>query len=430
MYRIALALLTVCGLVLATVLVVNLARGGAGLPRAGAEGTSGTSTECVPGWVAAWNASPVSAPAGAVGSRPGVSERSLRMIVRPSIAGSEIRLVLSNRYGADALDLWSVSVAKAGSGAALADNPRPVTFDQLSTGQVPARGVLVSDPIPLSVTPSDSIAVSMYLPGNPKVVSEHPWAMRTSYISDPGDVAASVDGAGFTYTTNSWLVLSGLDVYTPKGTNALVMMGDSITDGMGSSPDADRRLSDDLADKLAASGGAQQMAVLNAGIAGNQLLSDYPAQVGESTINRLTWEVAGRSGVTDVILHAGTNDLAAGAGSDSVVAGMQRFTERAHQAGLRVFLTTITPASTGKHSSPSAVAARSEVNQWIRTRGKEYADGVFDFAAAVTDVSNPNRLVNGFDAGDGVHLSDVGYRALAGAVDLSALSGSRCLLDG
>jgi hypothetical protein len=73
------------------------------------------------------------------------------------------------------------------------------------------------------------------------------------------------------------------------------------------------------------------------------------------------------------------------------------------------------------------VAARSEVNQWIRAHGKEHADGVFDFAAAVTDVSNPNRLVYGFDAGDGVHLSDVGYRALAGAVDLSALSGSRCL---
>jgi lysophospholipase L1-like esterase len=425
-YRIALALLTVCGLALVGVLVVNLAQGGATLPQAGAEGTSGTSTECAPGWVAAWNASPVAAPAGAVGSRPGVSERSLRMIVRPSVAGSEIRLVLSNRYGADPLDLWSVSVAKAGSGAALADNPRPVTFDQLSTGQAPAHGVVVSDPVPLIVAPGDTLAVSMYLPGHPTVVSEHPWAMQTSYISDPGDSASSVDGSRFTHATNSWLVLQGLDVHTAKAMNAVVMMGDSITDGMGSSPDADHRLTDDLADKLGAIGGDKQMAVLNAGIAGNQLLADYPG-VGESAFNRLSWEVAGRSGVTDVILHAGTNDLAAGASSDSVVAGMVRFTERAHQAGLRVFLTTITPASTGKHSAPAAVAARGEVNQWIRTHGREHADGVFDFAGAVTDVSNPNRLVYGFDAGDGVHLSDVGYRALAGAVDLSALSGSRCL---
>lgn len=426
MYRIALALLTVCGLALVGVLVVNLVQGDSAA-KAGAEGRFGSSTECVPGWVAAWNASPLSAPAGPVGSRPGVSERSLRMLVHPSVSGAEVRLVLSNRYGNDPLDLWSVSVAKAGSGASLAEAPRPVTFDQLSTGQVPPHGVLVSDPVPLTVAPSDTLAVSMYLPGHPAVVSEHPWAMQTSYISDPGDSAASVDGATFTHTTNSWLILEGLDVHTDKAMNAVVMMGDSITDGMGSSPDADRRLTDDLADKLAAMGGDKQMAVLNAGIAGNQLLVDYPGQVGESAFSRLSWEVAGRSGVTDVILHAGTNDLAAGASSGSVISGMERFTDRAHQAGLRVFLTTITPASTGKHSSPAAVAARGEVNQWIRAHGKEHADGVFDFAAAVTDVSNPNRLVNGFDAGDGVHLSDVGYRALAGAVDLSALSGSRCL---
>src|SRR5581483_9434524 len=237
------------GLALVGVLVVNLVQGGAAA-RAGAEGASGTSTECAPGWVAAWNASPLSAPAGPVGSRPGVGERSLRMLVRPSVSGSEVRLVLSNRYGNEPLDLWSVSVAKAGAGAALADNPRPVTFDQLSTGQVPAHGVLVSDPVPLAVVPTDTLAVSMYLPGHPAVVSEHPWAMQTSYISDPGDVAATVDGARFTHTTNSWLVLEGLDVHTAKAMNAVVMMGDSITDGMGSSPDADRRLTDDLADKL------------------------------------------------------------------------------------------------------------------------------------------------------------------------------------
>lgn len=426
MYRIVLALLTVCGLALVGVLVVNLVQGGAGA-KAGAEGAAGSSSDCEPGWVAAWNASPLSAPAGAVGSRPGLGERSLRMLVRPSVAGTEVRLVLSNRYGDDPLDLWSVSVTKAGSGAALADNPRPVTFDQLSTGQAPPHGVLVSDAVPLIVAPSDTLAVSLYLPGHPAVVSEHPWAMQTSYISDPGDSAASVDGAAFKHTTNSWLVLEGLDVHTDKAMNAVVMMGDSITDGMGSSPDADRRLTDDLADKLTAVGGDKQMAVLNAGIAGNQLLVDYPGQVGESAFSRLGWEVAGRSRVTDVILHAGTNDLAAGADSDSVVAGMVRFTDRARRAGLRVFLTTITPASTGKHTSPAVVAARGQVNQWIRTHGKEHADGVFDFAAAVTDVSNPNRLVFGFDAGDGVHLSDVGYRALAGAVDLSALSGSRCL---
>ncbi|MGI8815425.1 MAG: GDSL-type esterase/lipase family protein [Pseudonocardia sp.] len=141
----------------------------------------------------------------------------------------------------------------------------------------------------------------------------------------------------------------------------------------------------------------------------------------------MSWEVAGRSGVTDVILHAGTNDMAAGARPQDAITGMVRFTELAHDAGMRVFLTTITPANAGAHGAMRAAEGRNEVNRWIRAHGREHADGVFDFAAAVTDVSNPTRLVSGFDAGDGIHLSDIGYRALAGAVDLSVLSGSRCL---
>ncbi|MGI8815424.1 MAG: hypothetical protein ACR2G2_09140 [Pseudonocardia sp.] len=224
---------------------------------------------CVPAWVAAWNSSPVAAPGGAVGGRPEVGGRSLRMIVLPRMVGAEVRLVLSNRYGAEPLDLRSVSVGPAAGGPVLAGKPVPVTFDRLSTGQIPARGMLVSDAVPLEVTRDSTLAVSMFLPGRPAMVSEHPWAMTTSFVSDPGDVAASTDGTRFTHPTNSWLVLTGLDVRTPKATNAVVIMGDSITDGMGSSRNADRRLSDDISDKLAALGGGREMSVLNAGIAGN-----------------------------------------------------------------------------------------------------------------------------------------------------------------
>ncbi len=434
MYRSVRTLLVVCATVIALVIGANLARTGSPEPLAGAEDATGGAgagvppVNCAPAWVAAWNASPVAAPGGAaVGGRPEVGGRSLRMIVRPRMVGAEVRLVLSNRYGAEPLDLRSVSVGLAAGGPVLVGKPVPVTFDRLSTGQIPAGGMLVSDAVPLEVTRDSTLAVSMYLPGRPDVVSEHPWAMTTSFVSDPGDVAASPDGARFTHPTNSWLVLTGLDVQTPQAAHAVLLMGDSITDGLGSSPNADRRLSDDIGDKLAALGGGREMSVLNAGIAGNQLLTDHPSKVGESALTRLSWEVAGRSGVTDVILHAGTNDMAAGARPQDAITGMVRFAERAHDAGMRVFLTTITPANTDAHGAPRASEGRNEVNRWIRAHGREHADGVFDFAAAVTDVSNPTRLVSGFDAGDGIHLSDIGYRALAGAVDLSVLSGSRCL---
>lgn len=431
MYRSLLTLLTACAVVMAVVVGLNLARSGSFEPLAGADGATNASKalplECAPGWVAAWNASPIAAPAGAVAARPEVGGRSLRMIVRPRAAGPEIRLVLSNRYGAEPLELRSVSVALAGDGASLGGRTLPVTFGGRPTARIPARGVLVSDAVPFAVSPATGLAVSMFVPGRPAVVSEHPWAMRTSYMSDPGDLAGSADGARFRHPVNSWLVLTGVDVRAPKATNAVLLMGDSITDGVGSSPNADRRLSDSLSDRLSALGGPEKMAVLNAGIAGNQLLADFPSQVGESALTRFTWEVAGRPGVTDVILHAGTNDVAAGVGARDVIGGMVRFAERARSAGMRVFLTTLTPSESGPYGTARAVATRAEINQWVRTEGRALADGVFDFAAAVTDVSRPNRLVTGFDSGDGLHLSDVGYRALAGAVDLAALSGSRCL---
>ena len=72
------------------------------------------------------------------------------------------------------------------------------------------------------------------------------------------------------------------------------------------------------------------------------------------------------------------------------------------------------------------MATRNEVNAWIRAHGREHADGVFDFAAAVADRSTPNRLAAAHDSGDGLHLSAAGYRALAAAVDLGALTGSPC----
>lgn len=432
MFRSVLTLLLVSATVVVLVIGANLARGGSAEPRAGAAsfraggGSGAVPLDCAPGWVAAWNASPVGSSGGAMKDRPEIGGRSLRMVVRPKIAGAEVRLIFSNRYGAEPLDLRSVTLGMVAGGPVLAGKPVQVTFERLSSGQVPARGTLTSDPVALPVTEDSTLAVSMYLPRKVPTVSEHPMAMTTSYISEPGDHAELADGASFTRSTNSWFVLTGIDVRAPKATNAVVIMGDSITDGMGSSHDADRRLTDDLGDKLAALGGGREMAVLNAGIAGNQLLQDYPNFVGESALSRLGYEVIGRTRVTDVVLHAGTNDLAAGAAPQDVISGMVRFTERARNAGLRVFLTTITPADTGKHGSDRAAAGRAEVNKWLRAHGREHADGVFDFAAAVTDVSNPTRLVSGFDAGDGIHLSDIGYRALAGAVDLSMLSGSRC----
>jgi lysophospholipase L1-like esterase len=380
---------------------------------------------CGPTWVASWQASPQAVPP----AQP-LAGRTMRMIVRPQVTGSEVRIRLSNRFGTASLPLGPVSVARAAAGAALVPGTvRQVTFGDAADAVVPPGAELLSDPVPVVAEAGRPLAVSLVLPQTPDVVAEHPVALQTSYLSGPGDASLDADGAAFTTPLRSWLVLTGVEVRAPRAVNAVVAMGDSITDGVGSGSDTDTRWSDALSDRLTRRGSTATMAVLNAGISRNELLTNRGQVGGDSPLARIGREVVDVPGATDVVLHIGTNDLAAGRDADEIVGGLVRFTDLAHAAGRRVFLTTITPSDFGDHGTRRAQVVRAEVNRWVRGRGAEHADGVFDFAAAVADPRDPTRLLDRYDAGDGLHLSGAGYRALADAVDVTRLTGSPCLAD-
>ncbi len=377
---------------------------------------------CGPAWVAAWQASPQ-----AVTPERRLAGRTLRMIVRPQAAGSQLRLRLSNRFGTAPLPLGRASAAWAATGAAVVrDTITPVTFDGLAEVVIPPGAELLSDPVPVVTEAGRPLAVSLVLPRTPEVVAEHPVALQTSYLSLPGDSSMDAGAAAFTTRIGSWMVLTGVDVLVPRPMNALVAMGDSITDGVGSDTDTDSRYSDALSERLARRGGRAAMSVLNAGISRNELLADR-REGGQSPLVRFAPEVVDVPGATDVVLHIGTNDLEAGRGAPEIIDGLVRFSELGRAAGRRVFLTTITPSKTGQRGSADVRAAREAVNRWVRERGRYHADGVFDFAAAVADPRDTARLLARYDAGDGLHLSDAGYRALADAVDVTRLTGSPCL---
>ena len=286
---------------------------------------------------------------------------------------------------------------------------RPVTFDGRPRATVAAGRDVLSDPVPLAVGAGRVLAVSVHLPSTPRVATVHPVALQTSYLSDRGDFTLTPDAGPFDHRISSWPVLTALDVLQPHPTNAVVAIGDSITDGFGSKVNADQRWTDALERRLAAEGGSASMAVLNAGLSANQLLVDDPQRGGTSPAARFERDVAAAAGVTDVVLHIGTNDIAAGRSAAEITAGLQRFAELARGAGLRVFLSTITPSRTEAHGTRTAVATRNAVNDWIRAHGREHADGVLDFAKAVADRTEPTRLAAAYDSGDGLHLSAAGY---------------------
>jgi len=292
-----------------------------------------------------------------------------------------------------------------------------VTFGGRAATVIPPGAEAVSDPVPVAA--AGPLAVTIAVPALPDVVSAHPVALQTSWLAPRG-------GALGTPTT-SWLLLSGLDVLAPRPVHAVVAVGDSITDGVGTAPDADARWTDALAARLSAAGGDTTMTVLNAGISRNELLADGVG--GPPPQARFAGDVTGALGATDVVLNIGTNDIAEGRDAAAIEAGLVRFADAAQAAGKRVFLTTITPSTAGTHGTPQAVATRNAVNTWIRTQGRAHAAGMVDFAAAVADPAHPDRLAPAADAGDGLHLSAAGYRALAAAVPVAALSGSPCLAE-
>jgi lysophospholipase L1-like esterase len=226
--------------------------------------------------------------------------------------------------------------------------------------------------------------------------------------------------------------ISGVDVQAAPRARAVVVLGDSISDGIGSTVDANHRWPDLLADEL--DHGQGSWGVVNMGISGNQVLSDG---AGQSALARFDRDVLSVPGVHTVIIFEGVNDLgisfghfegpmaavfkaASGGGKvtrESMIAGYRQLIARAHEHGLRVIAATITPYAGAVYYSEEGEAVRAAINTWIRTSHE--ADGVIDFDAAMRDPMKPTQIREGFHAGDHLHGSDAGYRAMTAAIDLS-----------
>lgn len=391
-------------------------------------------------WVGAWAAAPAHA------AFPGFAEQSLRMIVHPHYGGDSVRLRLTNRFGSQPVTFGAVTVGKRAADAAVEPGSnRQVSFGGRSSVTLPPHTEMLSDPVGLRVEAFTDLAVSIYVRGAAAHATKHPLAMQTSYYTPlgSGDHTGSDDGSAFTKETGSWYFLAGVDVAAPRGVGAVVALGDSITDGKVSTggtvlqddPAAigvNGRYPDVLARRLAARPGPSRMSVLNAGISSNRVASDgLLPDMGPSAVSRLDADVLAQSGVTDVIVMEGTNDLGMTLlpSARDVIDGLDHIVRRLRASGMNVLLGTIPPAGGAlvPHGTPFANAARVEVNTWIRTR--PYGVELVDFDRALRDPTRTSRLRPDYDSGDQLHPSMAGYRAMASTVDLASLRGNSCTAD-
>lgn len=360
-------------------------------------------------------------------SEKGFERASVRQVVRVSAGGSHLRIRLSNTFGDGTLRLTRASVARTREGAELVpDTLRPLTFQGAPGADVPAGERVASDPVPLAVRPFERLTVTLYFEAATGPATFHDLAMSESYLAD-GDHYHDAQAAAFSQQSSSWYFLEAVEATGAGG--AVVTFGDSLTDGYGASPDADNRYPDVLARRLAAAG--RTRSVLNAGIAGNRVHNDSPC-FGERATVRFGRDVLGRAGVTTAIVLVGINDILFSEWqptadavpqprieAQELIDGHRALIRAARTAGVTVVGATLAPFAGAEGHTVRGEAVREEFNAWIRNGG-EY-DTVADMAHALTDPSRPGHLHPGYDSGDHLHPNPAGYRAMAGAVDLTRL---------
>jgi lysophospholipase L1-like esterase len=385
-------------------------------------------------WVTAWATAlqpvPQRADLPPLYRAPEVAGRTVRQIVYPTLSGKSARVHLSNRYGKTPLVIGDLRIARsAGGAAAVGSGEARVTFGGKSAVSIPPGGELNSDPVAIDIAGGAPYAVSAFMGPEQRIVAWHRVSNQVNYVSTPGNHAADASAEAFRGRFTHYVWVTGLSVDAAPASAAVAAIGDSITDGMRSSLNQNRRWPDALARRFAASGD-RSTAIVNLGISGNRLLSDSPCY-GDALATRFEHDVLARPGVKTAILLIGINDINFAAmpprnGLDcdfphtsvtaaDLIAGYQRLIAAARHAGVKVFGATLTPAAL----PPQRESIRLAVNQWIRT-GHAF-DGVVDFDAALRDPAQPDRMQRGFDSGDHVHPGDAGYAAMAEAVPIDAV---------
>ena len=346
----------------------------------------------------------------------------------------EIRLRFSNEFGSSPLLIGAATVAIPRDASSIKEESiQNVTFEGRNSIEIPAGAPVVSDPISFSVTPGAEISISIYFPKHLTTPTLHAFAFKHAVLSQHGDFTheKKIDPAALSTASIS---VTGVLVAAQPSNRLVVAFGDSITDGDGSTVDADNNWPNNLIRRIAKKSKDSTLAVVNEGIVGNRLLSDADV-FGVSALARFDRDALVLPGISHIVLLEGINDIGfAGAKMDGqyladpaetrsaqdIINAYRQLISRAHARGIKVIGATITPCEgvdIPGYYSDAKETVRQTVNKWIRTSGA--FDGIIDFDAVVRDPDHPTRLLAKFASKDHLHPNDAGYKAMADSIDLN-----------
>ena len=352
-----------------------------------------------------------------------LNAQTVRQTLVTYAQGDQLRLRISNAFGAVPLHIGAASIAHSVEGSTIAaGTPASITFGENCSIIVPPGASVLSDPLCFRIAPNERLAASLFFPEKTFISTAYCGLTVENYISAPGN---HVDETHFPVSENTRAhpFLIGIDVLTQTRRPVIVALGDSITNGH----DIHTSWPSRLAARLFNTSGLPA-SVINGGIPGNMLRSDIE---NPNMLARIDRDVLSIPGISHIIVSVGLNDIgrpnSLGFGGKlwqgtqyparELLAAYRQLIARAHQHGLKIYGCTITPFGESFSHTSEKQKIHDEINAWILASSE--FDAIIDFAGATADPHNPKALLPAYDMGDHVHLNQTGLQAMADAIDIS-----------
>jgi lysophospholipase L1-like esterase len=329
-----------------------------------------------------------------------------------------LRLRFTNEFGTKPLRIGTAHIALADdNGAILPGSDHVITFAGKTSVDIPPGSPLLGDTLAWQLPAFAKLAISIYYPDE-TIPPAHTLFTLNAWQA-PGDHASATDLPS-PAPARTGLHVSQIDIVPASLGSTLVTFGDSITEGVVSTPGAFRSYADRLAERLQANAATRGWSVVNAGIGSNRLLHDQPST---NALSRFDRDVLSVPGVKAVIVLLGINDIqythrypSEAVRAPEEIAALQQLIDRAHAARLRIYGATITPFEGSPDYTPEGEADRQAINTFIRSGA---FDGVVDFDAALRDPARPTQLRADVESNGHLHPNDAGYILMGDNIDLS-----------
>ncbi len=335
-----------------------------------------------------------------------LSGRSLREIIHISIGGETMRMQLSNIHSKEPVEIKSIFIATPTDSCDIdVKTAKYLTFGGKKSVTIAPGEAVYCDVMKYHLTPLQRLSVTInYGEKTPVNASSHRGSRTTSYLMQ-GEAKPKTKFMP-TEKCDHWYNISCIDVQTSEPTPCVAVLGNSITDGRGSTTNMQNRWTDFMAE---AYGG--KTAVLNLGIGGNAVVR---GGLSEPALKRFDRDILEQKGVTTVVIFEGVNDIGGWKPNHqevvkSLTDAYTVLIKKAKDAGKKVYIGTITPFLGNSYYTHFSEAARLTVNDWIRAN--KDVDGVIDFDKLVQDPANPKQLLKKY-SDDGLHGTPAAYEAM------------------